>query len=257
MFKSGLGSPRPVQTRRQEQQAGQEARRQSAHSCAADGRAEFRKMFVSLVDPAGLLDTEKCGRTAALMEEAASRAGYEAGARMSRLLAGIFEDLGHIADMPVEDGVLDHTSIAARYMMEALFDTAEAYREGGDAEPIGELEEARNRIARLRSEADLRREEVRAAGGPPGAALPAADKMYVGKSCRRVARKDVEEVRADRIRRGIDPIFAPKPRMLEEFLGDADDPNLSSADWLDIIRGKGPPEGYEMVRVDDGDERQG
>ena len=81
--------------------------------------------------------------------------------------------------------------------------------------------------------------------------------MYVGRTCRYVVRKDVEEVRADRTRRGIDPIFAPKPRMLEEFLGDADDPNLSVADWLDIVRGKGPPDGYEMVRVEDGDERQG
>ena len=73
MFKAGLGSPRPVQAGRQEQQVEREARRRSTGAAATDGRAEFREMLVSLVDPAGLLDTERCGREAVLMEEAASR----------------------------------------------------------------------------------------------------------------------------------------------------------------------------------------
>ena len=214
-------------------------------------------MLVSLVDPAGLLDTEGCRRTAALMEEAASRAGHEAGARMARLLADIFEDLGHVADMQVEDGVLDDAPVASWNMKRVLFDTADACREGADVEPIGELEKAKSTVALIRSEADLRREETRAAGGPPGAALPATDRAHVGKTCRDVLREVVEEVRADRIKRGVDPIFAPKPRLLDDLPGDADDPDLSMADWLDIVRGKCPPDGYEMARAEDGDGRQG
>ena len=82
-----------------------EAVQRSAGSSAAstDDRAEFREMLVSLVDPAGLLDMERCGRTAALMESGASRSWYAAGARMSRLLAGIFADIDRIADMAFAD----------------------------------------------------------------------------------------------------------------------------------------------------------
>ena len=252
MFKAGLDSPRPVQAGQKQQ----EARRRSADSAAADGRAEFREMLASLVDPAGLLDTERCGRTAALMEEAASRSGYEAGARMSRILADIFDDAGHIADMPVEDGALDHAFVASERMKEALSGAAEACREGRDAESVGRVEEAGNAVMRLRFMADMYHGTMEVRGESPCAALPESYRKYVGSTCGDAVRDNAEEIRADRARRGVDPAFAPRPKMLEDFLGDADDPNLSAADWLDIIRGKGPPDGYEMVRVDDGDGRQ-
>ncbi len=45
-----------------------------AVAAASDGRAEFRELFVSLVDPAGVLDTDRAGEIASKMEEAASRA---------------------------------------------------------------------------------------------------------------------------------------------------------------------------------------
>ena len=247
MVIAGTRSPRAVRAGRV-QEAGQAA-------AGADGRALFKEMFVSLVDPAGLVDTDKCGRTAALMEEASSRSGYVAGARMSCLLAGIFADVGHIAGRQVEDGVLDHAFVAAQCMMDALLGAAEACREGGDAEPIGELEEARDGVARLRSEADSHREETRAQDGPPGAALPDSDQKYIGRTCRDVIKEDIVEIRADRARRGVDPVFPPKPKMMDDLLGDADDPNLSVADWLDIVRGKGPPDGYEMVRIEGGGRR--
>ena len=228
----------------QEQEVGHVMRRRGgAAAVGADGRAMFKKMFVSLVDPAGLLDTERCGRTAALMEEEASRSGYAAGVRMSRLLAAIFADVDHIASWRVEDGVLDHAFVAAQCMMDALLGTAEAYREGGGPEPIGELEEARNGVARLRSEADSCREEASTQDGPPGPSLPYSDLRYIGRTCRDVIAEDIAEIRADRARRGVDPVFPPKPKMLDGLLGDADDPNLSVADWLDIVRGKGPPTG--------------
>ena len=50
-----------------------------AVAAASDGRAEFRELFVSLVDPAGVLDTDRAGEIASKMEEAASRAGYDSG----------------------------------------------------------------------------------------------------------------------------------------------------------------------------------
>ena len=241
-----------MQSGQEESQRTGEAAQRSAGSsvAAAGGRAEFKEMLVSLVDPAGLLDMEGCGRTAALMEGEASRSGYAAGARMSRLLAGIFADIDHIAGMPVEDGVLDHAFVAVRHMKGVLFETADAYRDGRDAEPIGELEEAGAAVAILRAEADARGEAVRAAGGPPGAVLPDSDKRHIGKACRDVLREIIERVRAERRELGVDPIFAPKPKMIDDCLGDADDPNLSVAEWLDIVRGKRDPEEYETIEVD-------
>ena len=43
-------------------------------------------MFVSLGDPAGLLDMDKSGRPAGLMADEASRSGYLTGARMSSMV---------------------------------------------------------------------------------------------------------------------------------------------------------------------------
>ena len=219
-------------------------------AAATDGRAEFKERLVSLVDPAGLMEMDRCGGTVVLMERESSRAGYAAGVRMSRLWAGIFADIDYIAGMPVEDGVLGHATVAVRHMKEVLFATSDAYRDGRDAEPIAELEEARDAVALLRAEADECAEAVRAAGGPPGAALPDSDKKYIGRACRDVMREYIERVRADLRELDVDPIFPPKPRPIEDHFGDADDPNLSSADWIGIMRGR-IPEGYELVRVDD------
>ena len=218
---------------------------------ATDGRAEFKERLVSLVDPAGLMDMGRCGRTASLMESEASRAGYAAGVRMSRLWAVIFADIDYIAGKPVEDGVLGHAEIAVRHMKEVLFATSDAYRDGRDAEPIAELEHARDAVALLRAEADECAEATRAAGGPPGAALPDSDKKYIGRACKDVIREYIERVRADLRELGEDPIFPSKPKPIEECFGDADDPNLSVLDWLAMERGEGVPEGYHRDEVDD------
>ena len=234
----------------QEQKVGQAARRSAGSVAVTDGRAEFKERLVSLVDPAGLMEMDRCGGTAALMESESSRAGYAVGVRMSRLWAGIFADIDYIAGMPVEDGVLAHATVAVRHMKEVLFAMSDAYRDGRDAEPIAELEHARDAVALLRAEADECAEAVRAADGPPGAALPDSDKRHIGRACRDVIRDIIERVRAERRELGEDPIFPPKPRPIYEFFGDADDPNLSVDDWLDIMKGR-IPEGYELVRVDD------
>ena len=224
---------------------------ETGRAAPTDGRAEFKERLVSLVDPAGLMDMGRCGRTAALMEDESSRAGYAAGVRMSRLWAAIFADIDYIACMPVEDGVLGHAEIAVRHMKEVLFATSDAYRDGRDSEPIAEMEEARDAVALLRAEADERAEAVRAAGGPPGAALPDSDKKHIGRACRDVMREYIERVRADLRELGVNPIFPPKPRPIEDCFGDADDPNLSVLDWLAMERGEGVPEGYHLDEVDD------
>ena len=73
-----------AQGQKQEVDAVARRRGSSGATAAADGgRAEFRGLFVSLVDPAGLLDMERCGEIAARMGEAASGSGYRAGARMA------------------------------------------------------------------------------------------------------------------------------------------------------------------------------
>ena len=146
-----------------------------ATAAAADGKAEFKEMFISLVDPAGLLDMDRCGRTAGLMADSASRSGYRAGAKIASLLIGIFVDMDDIVNRPVEDGALGCTQNGFFHMIGVLYDTARAYRAGGDAEPVGELEEARAAIAKLRIKADARRERMRAAG-PPGAGLSGLDR---------------------------------------------------------------------------------
>ena len=235
-----------------EQEAGRAAHGNACPAATAtDGRAEFKERLVSLVDPAGLMDMGRCGRTASLMESESSRAGYAAGVRMSRLWAAIFADIDYIAGMPVEDGVLGHASVAVRHMKEVLFETADAYRDGRDAEPIAELEHARDAVALLRAEADECAEATRAAGGPPGASLPDSDKKHIGRACRDVIRDIIERVRAERRELGEDPIFPPKPGPIEDHFGDADDPNLSVLDWLAMERGEGVPEGYHRDEVDD------
>ena len=101
----------------------------------ADGRAEFRELFVSLVDPAGLLDMERCGEIAGRMEEAASRSGYGAGARMASILGDVFADVANIVNRPVEEGALYYTTSACREMRPLLYGTAKSYREGRTASP--------------------------------------------------------------------------------------------------------------------------
>ena len=233
----------------QEQEQG--ARRRgggaAATAAAADGRAEFREMFVSLVDPVGLLEMDRCGRTAGLMADAASRSGYSAGARMASALAGIFADIDDIASRPVEDGALGPTRIAFRHMIGVLYDTAVAYRDGRDAEPVGELEEARAAIAQLRLKADARRERMRAAG-PPGAGLSGLDRCYMGMLCRDVVRKSQEGVRERSRARGHDPIFPPEPKPIE--FPDGGGLNLSSSEIKQLMRGE-IPDGYELVKVED------
>ena len=215
----------------------------------ADDRAEFREMFVSLVDPAGLLDMDRCGRTAGLMADSASRSGYRADARMASLLIGIFADMADIVNRPVEDGALGHTQIGFRHMIGVLYDTARAYRAGGDAEPVGELEEARAAIAKLRIKADARRERMRAAG-PPGAGLSGLDRCYMGRLCRDVVRKAQEGVRERAKARGHDPIFPPKAKPIE-FPDDG--LNLSGLQTMQLMEGN-IPDGYELVKVEELDE---
>ena len=220
-----------------------------AVAAVADGRAEFREMFVSLVDPAGLLDMDRCTRTANLMADAASRSGYNADARMASLLIGIFADMAEMANRPVEDGALGHTLIGFRHMIGVLYDTARAYRDGGDAEPVGELEGARAAIAQLRLKADTYREHVRAAG-PPGAGLTGLDRCYLGRHCRDVVRTAQEGVRERAKARGHDPIFPPKAKPLE--FPDGGGLNLSSSEMKQLMRGD-IPDGYELVKIDDGE----
>ena len=219
-------------------------------SAAADGRAEFRSMFVSLVDPAGLLDMERCGRTAAQMGEAASRSGYRAGIRMASLLADIFADAAGIVDRPVEDGALHHTIVAYREMRAVLYETAVSYRKGGSAEPVGRLEDLRKNIALLRSGADARRAAMMAAS-PPGSGLPRLDMPYRGMACMDVVRADIEKIRAEDEADGVDPIFPPSPKYLDELFEEFDGTGPSSAEMIEMERGKWPPDGYELVKVGD------
>ncbi len=214
-----------------------------------DGRAEFRDLFVSLVDPAGLLDTERCGELAGRMREVSARSGYDAGARMASALEAIFADTADIVDRPVEDGALHWTYLAFRDMIGALIETAEAYRDDKDPEPVTKLEEVRKNVARYRSEADEDRESLRNAD-PPGSGLSKFSELYRGKICRDVIREAQEKVRAYFKTRGYDVIFPPKPKPVSELFGEYDDPNISSADMIAEMRGRGPPDGYELVRID-------
>ncbi len=222
----------------------------AAGAAPADGVAEFREMFVSLVDPAGLLDMEACRRTAASMEEAASRSGYEAGARMASILSDMFAATDDIAGRPVEDGSLGHTWVAHGFIMGVLYDTAEAYRDGRDVEPIGELENARAAVEIQRSKANRYRDQLRAAGGPPGASLPGIERMHVGMLCRGVVREGQEKARARQREWGHDPVFPPKAKAPDELCKECRD-GISATAILEMMRGN-IPDGYELVRVGNG-----
>ena len=217
---------------------------------AAAARAEFGGMFVSLAGPAGLLDMEKCLEVAGRMGDAASRSGYGAGERMAASLAGIFADVADIVNRPVDDGALDSTYDAFRSMMGVLYGAGEEYRSGGDPEPVGRLEEAREDVARFRSWADARREKLKRAD-PPGSGLVGLSRLHRGRVCRDVVREEQEQARAENEALGFDPIFPAKIRPVSDFLGEYDDPNITSADMVAELRGRGPPDGYELVRIGD------
>ena len=204
---------------------------------AAAAKAEFRDMFVSLVDPAGLLDMDRCSETAGRMREVASSAGYAAGETMAAALCDIFAGIRDIVNRPVDDGALNYTYIAFQSMMPALYDTAEAYRDGRDSEPIGELEWVRGSVSRIRAKADAYREYLRGAD-PPGSRLTGLSVYYRGKICRDMVRKEQEELRARSVARGEDPVFPPDPGSIDDFLGELGDPSISSAEMLDDYRGK-------------------
>ena len=209
-----------------------------------------------LVDPAGLLDMERCGEIAGRMEEAASRSGYGAGARMASILGDVFADVADIVNRPVEDGALHYTTSACREMRALLYGTAKSYREGRDGEPVGGPEELRRSVARLKSGADAYREKLGAAD-PSGSGLCKYDSLHRGMICRDVIRKDIEKIRAERRARGVDPIFPPKRGSIDDILDRCDGPRWSAAEIMDCARGKGPPDGYEMVRVESGRRRRG
>ena len=244
-FIRAAAGPAPVQIA-QEQEAARPAGRPSL--AAADGRSEFRGMFVSLVDPAGLLDMEKCGEIAGRMERAALESGYGTGARMASVLADIFATMDGIAGGKVDDGAMHYATLAFSYMMEALYEAAESYRGGGEDEPVAKLEYVRDRIAGFVPKADRYKEELGRAD-PPGSALPPMDVPHRGKIARDVMRKEREEMRAERKARGDDPIFPPKPKSIIELLGDDYDPDITSVDMIAEMRGRGPPEGYELVKI--------
>ena len=221
-------------------EAGEAAGRDRGGLAAApDGRAEFRELFVSLVDPAGVLDTDRAGKIAIKMEEAASRAGYASGARMARLLAETFADVSEIVNRPVEDGSLRHTLVVFRETMTLLYRTAESYRDGGDGEPVAELEELRKSAAVLRSEADTSRAEMRAAD-PPGSALDKFDALYRGRICKNVISDNIEKIRAEDVANGVDPIFTPiEP--IDDVIARCEG-TWSAVEIMDWARGKGCPE---------------
>ena len=228
-----------------------EADRSAPRGDAAAARSEFGAMFVSLAGPAGLLDMEKCLEVAGRMEDAASRSCYGAGERMAASLAGIFADVAEIVNRPVDDGALDSTYDAFRSMVGVLYGAGEEYRSGGDPEPAGRLEEVREDVARFRSWADARREKLKKAD-PPGSGLSGLSLLHRGQICRDVVRREQERARAEAEALGFDPIFPAKPRPVSDFLGEYDDPNITSADMVAELRGRGPPDGYELVRIGDG-----
>ena len=241
-----MGRPKPPDmqaVQRQEQKSGGAEGRDRAVA-AADARAEFRELFVSLVDPAGVLDTERAGRIAAEMEEKAARAGYGKGARMARLLADTFDDVADIVNRPVEDGSINHTFTAFQKMMTLLYNNAESYRDGGNGEPVSELEELRESAASLRSKADKRRERLRAAD-PPGSGLDKFDSLYRGRICKEVVSKRIEKLRAEDVANGEDPIFTPI-ESISHIVASCEG-TWSADEIIEWSRGRGAPEVYEAT----------
>ena len=251
----GRQIPRVVQVAQGQKQkargAARRGRRRGGATAAAavDGRAEFKELFVSLIDPLGLLDMGKCGRIAARMGKSASRSGYLAGVRMASLLADIFADAADIVSRPVEDGALHLTRVAYRETRAVLYDTAVSYRGGGDDEPVAGLEDLRAGIAALRAKADARRARLRAAD-PPGSGLSKLDVRHKGRICRDVVRADMEKIRAHHVADGEDPIFPPEPKYIDDLFGELG-PGPSSVEIVAMVRGR-CPEGYEMVKVGGG-----
>ena len=219
---------------------------------AADAKAEFRELFVSLVDPAGVLDTERAGRIAAEMEEKAARAGYDKGARMARLLADMFVDVASIVNRPVEDGALHSTLTAFRKMMTLLYSNAESYRDGGDGEPVAELEELRESAASLRARADRRREKLRAAD-LPGSGLDKFESLYRGRICKEVVSKRIEKLRAEDVARGVDPIFTPI-KSISHIIASCEG-TWSADEIIEWSRGRGAPEVYEVAEAAGGGDK--
>ena len=210
---------------------------EAADAKAAAARAEFRDMFVSLVDPAGLLDMDTCSETARRMGDVASGAGYAAGETMAAALCDIFAGIRDIANRTVDDGALNYTYVAFQSLMPALYEAAEAYRDGRDSEPVGELEWVRGSVSSLRAKADAYREYLRGAD-PPGSRLTGLSVYHRGKICRDMVRKEQEEARAWFAAQGDDPVFPPKFVSIDEYLGEFADLSISSAELLDDFRGK-------------------
>ena len=213
-------------------------------AAAREGRYEFQE-FVTLVNPAGLLDMEWCGAAAGRMRDAALRSGYGAGAKMSSLLADIFAAMADIADRPVGDGALGHAEAAHLSMMRVLCSAARAYRDYRGAEPIADLEDVKRTIERQISMADWCREALRAAGGRRDPVPAAPGGTAADRTCRDVIRAEQEAARTRTWMRGYDPVL---PRLQGEVYWDDDIHDMSGTEVLEMMRGD-IPDGYELVRI--------
>ena len=137
---------------------------------------------------------------------------------MAASLAGIFADVAEIVNRPVDDGALYSTYNAFRSMMGVLFGAGEEYRSGGDPEPAGRLEEVREDVARFRSWADARRENLRKAD-PPGSGLVGLSRLHRGRICRDVVREEQERARAENEALGFDPDISGQDPARQRLFG--------------------------------------
>ncbi len=219
--------------------------RTDADAAAREGRYEFQEAFVTLVNPAGLLDMEWCGAAAGRMRDAAVRSGYGAGAKMSSLLADVFAAMADIAGRPVGDGALGHAEAAHLSMMRVLCGAARAYRDWRDAEPIADLEDAKRAIERQISMANWCRDALSAAGGHRGPIPVVPGGTDAGRTCGDVIREEQEGARARAWTRGYDPVL---PRLQGEVYWDGDTTDMSGTEYLAMMRGN-IPDDYELVRI--------